>query len=123
MGAVGIGGPVRQAYLQTVIPSQQRATVTSFDSMVSGVGGTGGQLGLGWIGEARSVGAAFVTGGLAVSFALPVLWQVRRLGGAGDRIVGREAGVESACAAAGLPTVVSVETQPLPDTATVRVEA
>lgn len=112
MGAVGINGPVRSAYLQTIIPSEQRATVTSFDSMVSGVGGTGGQLGLGWLGGARSVGTAFVVGGIAVSLSLPLLGLVRRLGGAGDRIVGREAGVESPCAAAGLPNVTSVETHP-----------
>ena len=57
---LGVIGPVRQAYLHQLIPSEQRATVISFDSMVSGVGGVGGQVGLGALGEARSVGTAFV---------------------------------------------------------------
>jgi hypothetical protein len=110
---------VRQAYLQYVIPSERRATVTSFDSMVSGVGGVGGQLGLGALGEARSVPAAFVAGGVAVAGAIPVLAAVRRIGGSADAIVGRKAGVEGSCAAAGLPTVSTVEAQPVgePDAA------
>jgi MFS family permease len=119
MGALGVEGPVRQAYLQYVIPSERRATVTSFDSMVSGVGGVGGQLGLGALGEARSVPAAFVAGGVAVAGAIPVLAAVRRIGGSADAIVGRKAGVEGSCAAAGLPTVSTVEAQPVgePDAA------
>jgi MFS family permease len=75
----GVVGPVRQAYLHQVIPSEQRATVVSFDSMVSGAGGVGGQLGLGALGEARSVGAAFVVGGVAAAGALPHFAAVRRI--------------------------------------------
>ncbi|HXG75861.1 MAG TPA: hypothetical protein VNJ53_04770, partial [Gaiellaceae bacterium] len=70
-GATGVTRPVRQAYLHQLVPSEQRATVVSFDSMVSNVGGVGGQLGLGALGEARSVGAAFVAGGAATALALP----------------------------------------------------
>ena len=116
-GSLGVGGPVRQAYLQQLIPSESRATVTSFDSMVAGVGGTGGQLGLGALGEARSVPSAFVLGGLATAAAVPLLARVRRLGGAADVITGGKAGVESSCAAAGLPTVASVHAQPIDEPA------
>ena len=63
MGAMGVTSPVRSAYLHQVVPTEQRATVVSFDSMVSNVGGIGGQIGLGALGEARSVGSAFVVGG------------------------------------------------------------
>ena len=111
MGALGVISPVRQAYLHQVVPSEQRATVVSFDSMVANTGGIGGQLGLGWIGEARSVGAAFVVGGVATAAAIPLFARVRALGGPADRIEGQRAGVESPCAAAGLPDVVAVETE------------
>jgi MFS family permease len=111
MGALGVISPVRQAYLHQVVPSEQRATVVSFDSMVANTGGIGGQLGLGWLGEARSVGAAFVVGGVATAAAIPLFARVRALGGPADRIEGQRAGVESPCAAAGLPDVVAVETE------------
>ena len=107
---LGVASPVRQAYLHQVVPTEQRATVVSFDSMVSSVGGIGNQVGLGALGEARSVGTAFVTGGLVTALALPLIARVRQLGGAADRIVGTQAGVESPCAGAGLPDVATVET-------------
>jgi MFS family permease len=108
--ASGVTSPVRQAYLHQVVPSEQRATVVSFDSMISNTGGIGGQLGLGALGEARSIGSAFVVGGLATGLALPLLARLRAIGGAPDRIGPRPAGMESPCAGAGLPDVVAVET-------------
>ena len=108
---LGVASPVRQAYLHQIVPSEQRATVVSFDSMVSNVGGIGNQVGLGALGEARSVGTAFVTGGLAIALAVPLIGRVRALGGAADQLAGVRAGVESACAGAGLPDVVAVETE------------
>ena len=123
--SVGVTSPVRQAYLHQVVRTEQRATVVSFDSMVSNVGGVGGQVGLGALGEARSVGAAFVAGGVATAAALPLLAKVRRLGGAADLVVGERAGAESACAASGLPAVSAVETIVIdePDLAAVAVRA
>ncbi len=109
--ASGVTSPVRQAYLHQVVPSEQRATVVSVDSMVSNTGGIGGQLGLGALGESRSIGSAFVVGGLATGLALPLLARVRAIGGAPDQIGARAAaGVESPCAGAGLPDVGAVET-------------
>ena len=110
---MGITSPVRQAYLHQLIPTEQRATVISFDSMVSGVGGVGGQVGLGALGQERSVGSAFVVGGLATVAALPLIGAVRRIGGPQDRIVGQPAGVEGSCAGQGLPAVATVEPQPV----------
>ena len=106
---LGVVGPVRQAYLHQLIPSEQRATVISFDSMVSGAGGVGGQVGLGALGEARSVGTAFVVGGLATAAALPLVGAVRRIGGPADRFAGRSAGAECGSAAKGLPAVALVD--------------
>ena len=111
--SIGVTNPVRSAYLHQVVPTEQRATVVSFDSMVSNAGGIGGQVGLGALGEARSVGAAFVTGGVATAAALPLLAKLRHLRGAADYIVGERAGAESACAASGLPAVAAVESVPL----------
>jgi hypothetical protein len=79
--------------------------------MVANAGGIGGQLGLGALGEARSVGTAFVVGGLATSAAIPLIARVRSIGGPADRIEGERAGVESPCAASGLPDVGAVETE------------
>jgi len=111
--SIGVTSPVRSAYLHQIVPTEQRATVVSFDSMVSNVGGIGGQVGLGALGEARSIGAAFVAGGVATAAALPLLARLRQLGGTPDRIVGERAGVESPCAASGLPAVATVEPAPL----------
>jgi len=111
MGSTGVTGPVHSAYLHQVVPSEQRATVVSFDSMLSSVGGVGGQIGLGVLGEARSIASAFVVGGLATAGALPLLARLRRLGGPADVIEGERAGVESPCAASGIRAVSSVETQ------------
>jgi MFS family permease len=111
--SMGVISPVRSGYLHQVVPSEQRATVVSFDSMVSNVGGIGGQVGLGGLGEARSVGSAFVVGGMATAAAIPLFARLRRLGGSADVIVGERAGLEGACAASGLPAVSVVETAPV----------
>jgi MFS family permease len=111
--SVGVTGPVRSAYLHQLVPSEQRATVVSFDSMVSNAGGIVGQVGLGALGQARSVGAAFAVGGLATAAAFPILARLRGLGSPADRIVGERAGTESACAADGLPAVAVVGGPPV----------
>ncbi len=105
---LGVTSPVRQAYLHQLVPSEQRATVVSFDSMVSGAGGVGAQVGLGAFGEARSVSSAFVVGGLATAGAIPLLAAVRRIGGKADEIAGSRGGVESSCAH-GLPAVATID--------------
>ena len=111
MGATGVSGPVRSAYLHQVVPSEQRATVVSFDSLLSSAGGIGGQIGLGVLGEARSIASAFVVGGVATAGALPLLGRLRRLGGPADVIENERAGIESPCAGSGIPAVSSVETK------------
>lgn len=111
-GAMGVAGPARQAYLHGLTTSDQRATVISFDSMISGVGGTAGQLGLGALGQARSVPAGFLAGSVLTAVALPILVAVRRLASPADVIVGDSAGVEASCAAQGLPSVAAVAPRP-----------
>jgi MFS family permease len=112
-GSLGVTGPVHSAYLHQVVPTEQRATVVSFDSMLSSTGSIGGQIGLGALGEARSIASAFVVGGLATAGALPLLVRLRRLGGTPDQIVGRRAGAEGPCAGSGLPAVSTLDTRPV----------
>ena len=100
--AMGVTMPVRQAYLHQVTASEHRATVVSFDAMVSSVGGVGGQVGLGQLSDARSFGAGYVVGGAVSGLAVPVLVVMRRLGGGADRLgVGIVAGSERAPARPG----------------------
>jgi len=108
--SMGVTSPVHSAYLHQVVSSEQRATVVSFDSMVSNSGGVVGQIGLGAVGQARSVASAFVLGGAATLAALPFLARIRRLGGAADTIVAERAGARGPCAGSGIPAVSSVET-------------
>ncbi len=115
MFTMGIWGPVKQAYLHQLIPSNKRATVISFDSLVSSGGSMVGQTSLGRLSEVRSLGAGYVVGGLTTILVWPVLWRLRQRGDNEDMFVGN-AGLESACAAQGLPTVTAVNSQAGTDT-------
>lgn len=84
--ASGILGPVKQGYLHQVIPSEQRATVISFNSMMDSAGGVVGQTGLGYLAERQGIAAGFVVGGAATVLAIPVLYLLRRLGDPADQI-------------------------------------
>jgi MFS family permease len=110
IGAIGVVAPVQQAYLHQVVPSEERATVVSFGSLVGSAGGIGGQLGLGYLSRAQSVGTAYVTGGLGMLLALPWLVLLRHRREPADLIIGRRAGKRSPCAAQGLPEVSQVDT-------------
>ncbi len=112
MAASGVITPVHQAYLNLSVPSEQRATVLSFDSMFQNGGGILGQIGLGTLARQRSIGAGYLAGGLATVLVLPILAVVRRLGGPADVIVGDKAGADALCAAQGLPSVSAVDATP-----------
>jgi MFS family permease len=111
-GAMGVSGPVKQALLHASIPSSERASVVSFDSMFGNGGGVGFQSGLGWLSRAQSIEMGYVIGGAVTVVALPLLAVLRRAAGAADLIVGRRAGIEAACAAQGLPHVSGVDAVP-----------
>ena len=108
MGATGVWGPVRQAYMHQSIPSAQRASVISFDSLVSSGGSVLGQTGLGQLAQSRSIAAGYVMGGLATVLALPVIVLLRRMAEPADIIVGT-AGKRGLCAAQGLPNISAVD--------------
>ena len=110
MVALGVMGPVQQAFLHQLIPSAQRATIVSFSSMISSGISTGSQSGLGWLAQNRSIASGYVTGGIITVVTFPVLLWLRRLDNDADVIIG-QAGKQSACAAQGLPQVAHVETR------------
>jgi MFS family permease len=84
--AFGIMTPVKQGYLHQVIPSAQRATVVSFDSMMGSAGGVVGQTGLGYLAGQQGIAAGFVVGGAVTGLAIPFLLRLRRLGDSADHI-------------------------------------
>ena len=106
---MGVMMPVRQAYLHQETASENRATVVSFDAMVSSVGGVGGQIGLGAVSDARSFSSGYVVGGALTAFAMPVLWRLRNLGGSADRLGSPEAAQHQASCPTGLPRETGVE--------------
>jgi MFS family permease len=89
LGAVagGVVQPVRQTYLHASIPTSERATLVSFDSLVGSLGSVGGQTGLGYLSQERSIPVGFVVGGLATILALPIFGRLRALHEPADRIM------------------------------------
>ena len=106
-GTLGVAGPVKQAYLHQLIPTEQRATVVSFDAMMGNAGGVMGQSGLGYLSRVRSIPDAFVLGGLSTLLALPVLMLLRRRRDEADLIVGRCV-ERSSCMPGGIPAISQV---------------
>jgi MFS family permease len=76
--------PIRRAYLNGLIPSQQRATVLSFDSLVGSAGGAWSQPVLGRSADVWGYGASFVVGAGLAALALPFLVLSRRQRAAAD---------------------------------------
>jgi len=76
--AIGLAMPVKQAYLNAHIPSAQRATILSLDSMFASSGGVLGQSLWGWLARTRSIGTAWAWSGLTLLLGLPLYWLARR---------------------------------------------
>ena len=70
--------PVRQAYLNDLIPSEQRATVLSFDSMLGSSGGVVIQPILGRAADVWSYPVSYACGAAIQALAIPFLWLARR---------------------------------------------
>jgi MFS family permease len=70
--------PIRQAYLNDMIPSRQRATVLSFDSLMGSTGGVVIQPVLGKTADVYSYATSFVVGAGFQLLALPFLLRSRR---------------------------------------------
>jgi MFS family permease len=76
--------PIRQAYLNDMIPSRQRATVLSFASSMGSTGGVVIQPALGKAADAYSYGTSLVIGGAIQLVSAPFLYLSRRERAAAD---------------------------------------
>jgi MFS family permease len=78
--------PFRQAYMNGLIPSEQRATVLSFDSLMGSVGGVIGQPALGRSADVFGYGASYVISAGVQALAIPFVVLARREKAASDPI-------------------------------------
>ncbi|MDQ0850956.1 MFS family permease [Arthrobacter sp. B3I9] len=76
--------PVRQAYLNDMIPSRQRATVLSFDSLMGSSGGVVVQPPLGRAADVYGYAASLAASGVIAVIAVPFLLASRRQAPAAD---------------------------------------
>jgi MFS family permease len=76
--------PVRQAYLNGMIPSAQRATILSFDSLMSSTGGVVAQPALGGAADLWGYPASYVLSAGVSALALPFIWLSRRANAPAD---------------------------------------
>lgn len=84
--------PVRQAYVNGLIPSEQRATVLSFDSLMGSSGGMAVQPVLGRAADAWGYPSSYVCSAAFQALAIPFLIRTRRRRAASDRIAAPGAG-------------------------------
>ncbi len=79
--------PIRQAYINGLIPSAQRATVLSFDSLMGSSGGIFIQPVLGRVADSSSYASSFAVSAVFQAIALPFIWLARREKASSDNIV------------------------------------
>jgi MFS family permease len=73
------GLPIREAYLNDMIPSQQRATILSFDSLINNAGGIVAQPVLGKSADIWGYRVSFLLSAAGSALALPFLARARQL--------------------------------------------
>jgi MFS family permease len=78
--------PIRQTYLNGLIPSRQRATILSFDSMMGSTGGVWAQPVLGRAADVWGYAPSYVLGAGLSALAIPFLALSRRQDAAADTI-------------------------------------
>ena len=90
--------PIRQTYMNGMIPSRQRATILSFDSLMGSAGGVWTQPLLGRVADVWGYGPSYVVGAAISAIAVPALALSRRQNASADTVQG--------FAAAGSPGAV-----------------
>jgi hypothetical protein len=78
--------PVRQAYLNALIESRERATVLSFDSLLGSSGAVATQPFLGRAADAWGYPASYIWSAGVQALSVPFLWLARRAGADADVI-------------------------------------
>jgi MFS family permease len=84
--AQGVAAPIRQGMINFHIPSSQRATILSVDSLFSELGSGIGQSGWGWVSRRQGIGQAWVAAGAFLVLGIPLLALARRGDPDADRI-------------------------------------
>ena len=79
--------PFRQAFVNGLIPSEQRATVLSFDNLMGSAGGAVIQPVLGRVADVSGYGVAYVVSAAINAVAVPFVWLARRERASADPIV------------------------------------
>ena len=85
------GLPIREAYLNGMIPSQQRATILSFDSLINSAGGIVAQPLLGKSADIWGYRVSFLLSAAGSALALPFLARARQLNTPADHEIGMPA--------------------------------
>jgi MFS family permease len=78
--------PIRQTYMNGMIPSRQRATILSFDSLMGSAGGVWTQPLLGRVADVWGYGPSYVVGAAISAVALPALALSRRQNAPADMV-------------------------------------
>ncbi len=78
--------PLRQAFINGLIPSDQRATVLSFDSLLGSAGGVVAQPALGRTADIYGYPASYVVSGIVQTLAIPFTFLARRENASSDPI-------------------------------------
>jgi MFS family permease len=82
-----IEGPLRQAFVNGLIPTEQRATVLSFDALMGSAGGVVAQPALGRVADVNGYGASYVVSAAIQALALPFIILARRENAVSDPIL------------------------------------
>ncbi len=78
--------PMRQAYLNGLIESEHRATVLSFDALMSSAGGVVTQPALGRVADVNGYGTSYVVSAAIQAAAVPFIYLARREAAESDPI-------------------------------------
>ncbi|MGH2356496.1 MAG: MFS transporter [Candidatus Limnocylindria bacterium] len=84
LGAIEM--PMRRAFINGLIPSEQRATVLSFDSLLGSLGGVAAQPALGRVADIGGYPASYVVAAGIQALAIPFAFLARRENAASDPI-------------------------------------
>jgi MFS family permease len=102
--AFSILGPMRSAFINGVIPSEQRATVLSFDSLMGSVGGVVSGPALGRVADVYGYGPSYLVCAVVDVFTVPFVVLARRERAPSDPI---DAPLPEAAAAVEVPPAES----------------
>ena len=104
--------PLRQAFINGLIPSEQRATVLSFDSLMGSAGGVVAQPALGRTADVYGYAASYVVSAVIQAVAVPFTILARRENASSDPISDGSEPLPVGIAAEGGADPVAVRPKP-----------